>query len=158
MKRFMPSIKTSRLATTLLAAAALLASCKQAKKTAETNETPQAQAEPAAPAGEAGNGTENKGQAIVYRMIVSFFSRGEGTDLKAGSDMQNLIHEYEQRTGITLKPTPVPWGREGEVDFCFMLAELDEKAQADFVAEMRERVGGSTLVQITENETCSHAR
>ena len=64
----------------------------------------------------------------------------------------------KKKTGIEIASTAVPWGREGEVDLCYLLDELDNEAQASFVAEVKERLSYRSLVQFAENETCQHKR
>lgn len=88
------------------------------------------------------------------RLIVSFISIGEGTDFKAKDSMDVFLRNYEQASGKAVKFEAVPWGREGEVDYCFVLNELSEKEQKKFVADIRSRLSFSQLVQISENQPC----
>jgi hypothetical protein len=46
----------------------------------------------------------------------------------------------------------VPWGREGEVDFCFRLSELSSEDQASFINEMKKAMEGRKLIQFAENQ------
>ena len=46
------------------------------------------------------------------------------------------------------------WGREGEVDYCFKLTELDKKKQKLFIIETKEILKTSSLVRYKENITC----
>ena len=136
----------------------LLFATTACKSTREANHVKEPVAEAVNSEMEEGDKNGEKSPEIRYRFIVSLISIGEGTDLKAGSDLMNYLAEYKKNTGIELSYTPVPWGREGEADLCFVLNELDEAAQAQFVSEVRERIGMSALVQFAENETCSHKR
>ncbi len=52
----------------------------------------------------------------------------------------------------------VPWGREGEVDFCFTLAGLTPELQQKFIDGMKEQMQASKLVRLTENARCTHFR
>jgi hypothetical protein len=138
--------------------ALLAAACKPPAETSATAPPPDS-AVAAAPAPAPDTpAAEPAPNAVRYRLIVMFISIGEGTDLLAGSKLMNFLGEYKQRTGIEINYTAVPWGREGEVDFCFPLGELDEEKQAAFVQEVRDTLDYSHLVQFAENETCSHLR
>jgi hypothetical protein len=124
-------------------------SCKPAENTAVNEST--STSDPA------DAGTETTGGA-VYRFIVSMYSIGEGTDLEAANAMQAYLTEYRARTGLKLPVFAVPWGREGEVDFCFTLDELNPSAQKEFIAGLKQKLEFSNLVQYAENERCSHLR
>lgn len=94
----------------------------------------------------------------VYRLIISFISIGEGTDGDARQLMDNLLGIWAEHNQVTLKYDSFPWGREGEVDYCFRLNELNTELQDAFVSEMREVMKDRNLIQITENQKCMHIR
>lgn len=89
-----------------------------------------------------------------YRFSVSFISIGAGTDKKAKQQYDQYIAEYEQKNKVKLNYETTNWGREGEVDYCFKLEELDKKMQELFVAETKEILKSSSLVRYQENMTC----
>ncbi len=125
-------------------------SCKQTENTAVKEQT--APGDSTAKAGEPPTGPER------YRLIVSFVSFGEGTDLKAGDEFKAFLHDYRERTGRKVKSEEAAWGREGEVDYCFRLEELPAAEQAEFIAALKDRLSFSELVQFAENEICSNLR
>lgn len=92
------------------------------------------------------------GQDNKYRLIVSFISIGEGTDPDARKVMDGVIENWNQKTGKTIAMEPMPWGREGEVDFCFRLAELSSEDQVSFISEMKKAMEGRKLIQFAENQ------
>ncbi|MBT8195756.1 MAG: hypothetical protein KJO64_04980 [Bacteroidia bacterium] len=94
----------------------------------------------------------------VYRIIVSFISWGAGVDPDARKKMDNCIAENQENTEIEVAFEDMPWGREGEVDFCFTLSELGEEEQENFVASMKKAFEGNELVQIYENSPAIHKR
>lgn len=94
---------------------------------------------------------------MKYRFIVSFISIGEGTDRNAKAVFETVLQKWQDK-GQKIDYISAPWGREGEVDFCFPLAELSESEKGLFISEMRERLKSSSLVQFFENETCRHIR
>jgi hypothetical protein len=57
-----------------------------------------------------------------------------------------------------LKQESFPWGREGEVDYCFQLSELNNSDQQSFINEIKSSIGTSKLVQVAENQPCIHKR
>jgi len=92
------------------------------------------------------------------RFSVSFISIGAGTDGKSKDQFDQFIPVFEQKNKVKLKYEAIPWGREGEVDYCFDLTGLDTKKQTQFIAETKDLLKGSTLVQYKENEPCQQKR
>lgn len=92
------------------------------------------------------------------RFSVSFISIGAGTDGNAKDQFEQFITAFEQKNKVKLEYEKIPWGREGEVDYCFDLTGLDTKKQAQFITETKELLKGSTLVQYKENEACQPKR
>lgn len=86
-------------------------------------------------------------------MIVSFISKGAGTD----SGKRSALLAYVD--GHNLKPgyKTVMWGREGETDYCFTLSELTSKKDVvNFITEVRKIASGSDMMIISENAECQH--
>ncbi len=92
------------------------------------------------------------------RFIVSFISIGAGTDKKAKQEYGQYITGYEQKNKVKLNYEKTSWGREGEVDYCFKLTELDKKKQELFIIETKEILKSSSLVRFKENTTCRQKR
>jgi hypothetical protein len=93
-----------------------------------------------------------------YRLIVLFVSIGEGTDRDGKKILDSFLNDWKTKLKKEINYETVGWGREGEVDFCFPLHELNEKQQNQFVREIKEKFNGHSLVQFTENEPCLHKR
>ena len=89
-----------------------------------------------------------------YRFSVSFISIGEGTDKKAKQIFEQYLEESQKKNNEKLIYKPVNWGREGEVDYCFMLTELDKEKQELFITETKEILKSSSLVRFRENAIC----
>jgi hypothetical protein len=97
-------------------------------------------------------------QAVTYRLIVSFISIGEGTDATGREIMDGVLNSWKEKKGKPVEMESIPWGREGEVDFCFTLKELSEKEQSEFADQMKSVFKDKNLIQITENQPCVHKR
>ena len=147
----------------------LSASCGNTKETTKsTNNAPTAQSETAAPAPNNNqtadeiamtfekNAAESQNQN--YRLIVSFISIGEGVDPKGREMLDNRVNSWNGEKGERIQMETVPWGREGEADFCFTLKELSPKEQEAFVKEIKSMYQDNKLVQISENQPCIHKR
>ena len=93
-----------------------------------------------------------------YRFIISFISIGEGTDRNAKEILDAALNNWKTSQKKDINYEEVHWGREGEVDFCFLLTELKEVDQKKFISEMKEKFNGHALVQFAENEPCLHKR
>jgi len=87
-----------------------------------------------------------------FRLVVSFYSIGEGSDYKVKEEFEKFLNSYSKK--IAYEPTP--WGREGEIDYCLKLNELSPTEQVDFVKKAKEVLHKSKLVHINENVKCIH--
>lgn len=90
--------------------------------------------------------------ADTYRFWVSFYSTGEGIDLKNKEEFEKFLNSYPKK--IAYEPTR--WGREGETDYCLKLNELSSTEQADFIKKAKEVLAKSRLVHVDENAKCVH--
>lgn len=104
------------------------------------------------------NQDQEKQAATKYRLILSFISIGEGTDATARGKMDAILNKWESKAGKKIVMESFPWGREGEVDFCFLLNELSAPDQAALAREMRETFQMQPLVQISEYQESMHKR
>lgn len=116
-------------------------SCKSKKETVKANENT------------ANTSSNTADKPVTYRLIVSFISKGAGTD----SEKRTAFLAYVD--GHPLKPAykMVTWGREGETDYCFNLSELTAKKDlVGFIEEIKKIGAGSDMMNITENAECMH--
>jgi hypothetical protein len=91
---------------------------------------------------------------IPSRLIVSFYSPGNGIDHKALALFSaDILSKNESITYST-----VSWGREGERDYCFQLAELSAAEQVAFVEEVNTLLGSVKRVRILENQECRQGK
>ncbi len=94
----------------------------------------------------------------TYRVIVSFISTASGTDGKAIASLESFLISFGKKENKTITYDKYPWGREGEVDYCFYLKELKKGVQNDFVSGLKNLASQSTLVRIYENAVCPHKK
>ena len=116
-------------------------SCKSKKEAVKTTENT------------ANTATSSVDTPVTYRLIVSFISKGAGTD----SQKRTAFLAYVD--GHALKPTykTVTWGREGETDYCFNLSELKSKKDlVTFIDEIKKIAAGSDMMKVSENAECMH--
>ena len=132
--------------TVALAILIMVVSCKSSKQNSKTNVVDKV--EPAAtmqeapvevtyadPAQQKKHEASAQNEASVpekvmessYPVTVSFYSIGEGTDGSAITRFKEFILEFNTKESVLLAYETNPWGREGEVDYCFKLEELDGK-------------------------------
>lgn len=90
------------------------------------------------------------------RLVVSFYSICCGIDQKAKKDLDKFITRYEKSKRKRLKKSMVPWGKEGEIDYCFKLTELSTRNQKTLVTQVRALLKKSKLVHINENVACQN--
>ena len=88
-----------------------------------------------------------------YRFVVSFISIGSGIDRKAKSQYEQFLKDFELKNNVTILYDKKYWGREGEVNFCFMLNELKKEEQESFILRSRNQLASSTLVRFPETNS-----
>lgn len=95
---------------------------------------------------------------VIYDMIVSFISKGEGInhELKDKVDARIVLFNKENKTDI--QPEIVSWGREGEKDYNFVLKNLSTGIQKKFIAAMEHEVKSTDMANITFNQLSVHKR
>ncbi len=105
------------------------------------------------------NNTKKMNQSQnTYALVVSFISIGQGVDQKAIEQFNQLIADIEQKKQVKINYEKIPWGREGEVDYCFNLSELDKETRQLFLTKTDELLSKNTLVKVEKNAACVHKR
>jgi hypothetical protein len=94
----------------------------------------------------------------TYRIIVSFISTGQGLDIKAKGEFKNYISNFEQSQNVKISYEEIHWGREGEVDYCMMLKELNSVQQNSFVDGLKTMFISNKLIFIKENSPYMNIR
>ena len=87
----------------------------------------------------------------TFRLVVSFISIGAGTDPEAKAILEAYVYDYKLKNNKVVSYYMIPWGREGEVDCCFTLDELNASEQNNFIDGLNKVIQGKELIQITEN-------
>jgi hypothetical protein len=87
------------------------------------------------------------------RVMVSFISKGEGIDQQSKNKFDLWL---AGRPNIQYNISP--WGREGEVSYCFQLSNLSTDEQAAFVSDIRNLLTNRSLVYINEHIACEKRR
>lgn len=87
-----------------------------------------------------------------YRLVVGFYSKGEGIDNKVNDAFVKFLDSYSKK--IAYEPTH--WGREGEIDYCLKLSELSPVEQDEFVKKAKDLLSKSSLVHVNESAKCVH--
>ena len=88
------------------------------------------------------------------RFIVSFFSPGDGINRTA----KKKFTEYLANNNTAITYSEIKWGREGEVDYCFNLDELNEAEQIEFIKDVKDHLGQAKKVNFLENKPCRSSR
>jgi hypothetical protein len=86
-----------------------------------------------------------------FKLVVSFISIGEGTDPEAAGLLAAALAEFRSSKGKSPAYIMIPWGREGEVDCCFILNELAPAEQREFIGFLKGKLALKPLIQIQEN-------
>ena len=95
----------------------------------------------------------------TYRVIVSFISKGEGPDAKTQATLESYLITYAKKIKkSTIVYDKIPYGKEGEVDYCFYCKEMKKAQQKDFVAGLTNLTKEAPLVVVKENAVCAHKK
>lgn len=91
---------------------------------------------------------------VTYKLIVSFISKGAGTDASIRTPFINYVQSHQKKPVFKT----VTWGREGEADYCFNLSEFKTKKESiEFIEEIKKIIGTSDMATIAENAECQHS-
>ena len=116
-------------------------SCKAKKESAKATENTSSS-----------SSTSNE-KTMTYRLIVSFISKGAGTDATIRNAFTKYVENHPKKPAFKL----TTWGREGEGDYCFTLSEIkDKKEEAAFVDGIKQIIGSSDMANISENAELKH--
>ncbi len=88
----------------------------------------------------------------TYPLVVQFYSKGEGIDSKTNDSFVKFLDSYPKKISYS----PTHWGREGEIDYCLKLSELNSAEQTDFIKKAKDMLSKSALVHINEGAKCVH--
>ena len=94
----------------------------------------------------------------IYRVAVSFISFGAGTDPDGRPMLDTYVQQYMDASEKKIVYDAHPWGREGEVDFCFTLDNLTAEEQKIFIEGLKSTFKGRELVHVEENKTNNYRR
>lgn len=86
----------------------------------------------------------------IYRVTISFISRGEGIDNKTLESTEAWIKNQPKSPAFV----KTRWGREGEINLCLKLNELSTREQEIFVRDLRTQLTDKQLVLIAEYAEC----
>ncbi len=86
----------------------------------------------------------------IYRLTVSFISKGEGIDYKTQESFVKWLDAQPSHPNYDV----THWGREGETNYCLKLAELSTREQEIFVRDVRTQLTDKELVFVSEYAEC----
>ena len=89
-------------------------------------------------------------QKFEARLVVSFNSICCGIDAKKHNDLLRFLKKYP-----TVTYSKISWGKQGELDYCFKLSELNPREQEKFIKKVKKLLGAdSRFITIQENISC----
>ena len=88
------------------------------------------------------------------RLVISFYSIASGPVRSDVEAVDSLLRQYEADHHVTLEKTRSAYGMEGDFAYCFALAELGAREQADLVETIRSFAKSLRQVNVAENEPC----
>jgi hypothetical protein len=91
-------------------------------------------------------------------LLVSFYSIGGGIDVKNAQSFDNFISAYKTERGKSIVYDRVPWGREGELDYCVSFADLNAEETKQFIDVSKEKIQDCKMVHFKINGECKRKR
>jgi hypothetical protein len=88
----------------------------------------------------------------LCRLVLSFYSIGEGPDMDAYRKMQVYIDDYQQQHHVSINTERHPWGREGEMNICVRLNQLTEQDQRTFIDSLKMSLSSARWIHYFENQ------
>ncbi|MBK9284073.1 MAG: hypothetical protein IPM51_07095 [Sphingobacteriaceae bacterium] len=85
---------------------------------------------------------------------VSFFSPGSGIDRKIKTEYDAYLLKLEEGNPILKGRQIKKWGREGEVNYCFDLKEVELSKKQTFIKESKDILSKSDRVNLIYNKGC----
>jgi len=89
----------------------------------------------------------------TVRFMVSFISKGFGIDTKSKAHFDKWISDRGN-----IQYTASPWGREGEMSYCFPLKGKSAAEQEAFIRDAKNELPNRDLVVFSENIPCEKRR
>jgi hypothetical protein len=86
------------------------------------------------------------------RLMVSFISKGFGIDTKSKNHFDVWLSARNESY------TANPWGREGEVSYCFPLKNKSAAEQEAFIRDVKNELTNRDLIVFNENIPCERRR
>lgn len=94
----------------------------------------------------------------LYSLVVSFYSIGAGIDAKTATEFDYYIRDFQEQHGDYFYAERVPWGREGEIDYCIQFPTLKKEKAEEFLTKAKEITSKSKMVHFNENTDCKRRR
>jgi hypothetical protein len=91
-------------------------------------------------------------------LLVSFYSIGGGIDVKNAQSFDNFISEYKTQSGKSVAYERVPWGREGELDYCVSFADFKPEETEKFIDASKAKIQDCKMVHFKINGECKRKR
>lgn len=96
------------------------------------------------------NSQKNSSQEVnnqIVRLKVSFISIGQGINFEAVKYFSQVIEKFNKEQKVNLKYDKIPWGREGEFNYCF----YEQKKIDKFIELTKKEMKKYENVELHEN-------
>jgi hypothetical protein len=95
---------------------------------------------------------------LPKRLLVSFYSIGGGIDLKNAQLFDNFMVAYKSSNGKSITYERVPWGREGELDYCIVFDGMSTSDIDEFIVSAKAKISDCKMVHFKLDEECKRKR
>lgn len=95
---------------------------------------------------------------LPVRLLVSFYSIGGGIDIKSAESFDRFILAYKTSEGKSVSYERVPWGREGELDYCILFDGMSNSNIKGFIEAAKAKVSDCKMVHFKPDGECKRKR
>ncbi len=88
----------------------------------------------------------------TYDMVLYFISKGEGIDMKLAAKINNIVSEFSKANKVKIRLEKSNFGREGEVNYNFILNNLSTSKKKEFIKAIEAVIGKSDMVFVKFNQ------
>lgn len=98
-----------------------------------------------------------KTQGALF-LNVSFISKGAGINRDGMKEFLLLVSSSKASKVLNTEPTSIPWGREGEMDFCFEIASFTSANYNTFKRNCEDLASIHSDIDVSEIAKCKEKR
>jgi hypothetical protein len=95
---------------------------------------------------------------LSFAYLVSFYSPGDGIDAQGAQAFEAFLQHEQKESAEKISYIRVPWGREGERDYCIRLNGLSDTEATAFAEAMNKVLRQAQKVNVLKDQPCRYLK